>query len=101
MPVSEMLALKRRRGTERGPAEASEYPRGRESRLMKAIVTQRSSFGDLRPLKFSILPNNDSEKRDLRAIGVGVSRPTASPPTIGLSRYALQRLRRDGEFAFG
>ncbi len=80
MPVSEMLALKRRRGTERGPAEASEYPRGRESRLMKAIVTQRSSFGDLRPLKFSILPNNDSEKRDLRAIGVGVSRPTGTPP---------------------
>jgi hypothetical protein len=69
-----MLALKRRRGTG-GPAEAE-----RESRLMKAIVTQKSSFGDLRPLKCSILPNNDSEKRDLRRIGVGVSRPTGSPP---------------------
>jgi hypothetical protein len=75
-----MLALKRRRGTERGPAEAERARRGRESQLMKAIVTQKSSFGDLRPLKCSILPNNDSEKRDLRRSGVGVSRPTGSPP---------------------
>src|SRR5258708_26722962 len=95
-----MLALKRRRGIERGPAEASGYPRGRESRLMNAIVTQRSSFGDLRPLKFSILPNNGSEKRDLRSIGVGVSRPTGSPPMIELSRYAFETLRQDEEFAF-
>src|SRR5258708_3733660 len=95
-----MLALKRGGGMERGPAEASGYPRGRESRLMKASVTQRSSFGDLRPLKFSILPNNGSEKRDLRAIGVGVSRPTGSPPMIELSRYAFETLREDEEFAF-
>jgi hypothetical protein len=45
---------------------------------MKATVTQKLSFGDLRAPQMFDLPNNDGEKRDLRAIGVGVSRPTGS-----------------------
>jgi hypothetical protein len=43
-------------------------------------------------------PNNDGEKRELRAIGVGVRRPIGI--MIELSRYVFETLREDEEFAF-
>jgi PAS domain S-box-containing protein len=45
------------------------------------------------------LPNNDSEKRDLRGIGVGVSWPTGGPHDRAFN-YVFETLRQDEEFAF-
>lgn len=44
--------------------------------------------------------NNDGEKRDLRAIGVGVSQPPGGSWLIELARYVFETRREDGEFAF-
>jgi hypothetical protein len=58
---------------------------------MKATLTEKLSLGDLqRPLECSICQLMTAKKRNLSAIGVGVSRSTAAPEsTLKLLLLAL------------
>jgi hypothetical protein len=46
------------------------------------------------------LPNNDGERREVSAIGIGVSAPPGGSWSIEPSGYVFETLREDEEFAF-